>query len=260
MLLVSEGVLRPSPVSLQPPHRGKDSGRLLLPSLSPSQCPRNLKNVFISWPSGLEPQLPSTVPNSTFSRGSSLHQWNAFHSVSQAGRCPEAPVIISIDAQLRGICPRVGKLAVGSTLYTQQSLLRESPGNALAVCKRPCPHPLGTSERPGPTRNIWLGNGRVEDAQNPTGGTSQVARRLRVYQPMQKMQVRPVVPEGSTRCGAISQCASTAEAHVPQCLCPQKRRRYHEKPSHHSQGEAFTLCNYRKTLTRQQRPSATKNK
>ena len=113
----------------------------------------------------------------------------------------------------------------------------------------------------GWTRDVWLGiHGRVEDAQNPTGGTSQVARRLRVHQPMQKMQVRPVVPEGSTRCGAISQCASTAEAHVPQCLCPQKRRRYHEKPSHHSQGEAFTLCNYRKTLTRQQRPSATKNK
>jgi len=183
-----------------------------------------------------------------------------FTPVSLAGRCPEAHVIIFIDAHSRGIDLRVGKLAVGSTLYTQQSLLRESPGNVLAAYKRPCPHPLGTSERPGSTRDIWLDNGRVEDAQNPTGGTSQVVWWLRIHQPKQKTQVRSLVQVDSTCCGATKPVCLNYRSHAPRCLCAPRKEGTATRSLHTTVRRSLRSLQLQKTFLQHQRPSATRNK
>ena len=116
--------------------------------------------------------LPSTVPNSTFSRGFFLHQLNAFHSSLLGWPLPRSPSYNLYRCSIARNTPQGRETFCWLyPLYTTEPPQGESwqcPGSVQTSLS----HPLGTSERPGSTRDIWLDNGRVEDAQNPTGGTS----------------------------------------------------------------------------------------
>ena len=141
-----------------------------------------------------------------------------FTPVSRTGRCPCYNLyrcsIARNTPQGRETCCW---LYAFCTTYSPQEESWQCPDSVQMSLSPPTGDPC---ERPGSTRDIWLGNGRVEDAQNPTGGTSQVFRWLRIHQPMQETQVRSLVREDSTCCGATKPMRLNYRGRTPQLQKP----------------------------------------
>ena len=129
----------------------------------------------------LGPQVPtpiafSIMPNSNSSKSPFLHLQDPLHSrpwqtisflqtTYWAGHFQAAHILGFIDAQSQGLHHNVGKIVIGHKLYRQQIPLKESPGNALVLVQT---SPIRDSSHEGlTTRDVWLGDGTVEDAQNP---------------------------------------------------------------------------------------------